>query len=93
MPQIPTIAEQGLAGYDVSVFFGVVGPKGMPTDRVELLNQAYAKALDSENVKKAFAAQGLERGADTKPAYLAGFVKTELDKWSEVVQKAGVKLD
>ena len=55
--------------------------------------QAYAKALDSENVKKAFAAQGLERGADTKPAYLAGFVKSELDKWSEVVQKAGVKLD
>ena len=93
MPQIPTIAEQGLAGYDVSVFFGVVGPKGMAADRVELLNQAYAKALDSENVKKAFAAQGLERGADTKPAYRAGFVKTELDKWSEVVQKAGVKLD
>ena len=93
MPQIPTIAEQGLAGYDVSVFFGVVGPKSMPVERVELLNQAYAKALDSENVKKAFAAQGLERGADTQPAYLAGFVKSELDKWSEVVQKAGVKLD
>ena len=93
MPLIPTIAEQGLAGYDVSVFFGVVGPKGMPVERVELLNQAYAKALDSENVKKAFAAQGLERGVDVKPAYLAGFVKSELDKWSEVVLKAGVKLD
>ena len=93
MPLIPTIAEQGLAGYDVSVFFGVVGPKGMPVERVELLNQAYAKALDSENVKNAFAAQGLERGADARPAYLAGFVKSELDKWSEVVQKAGVKLD
>lgn len=93
MPQIPTIAEQGLPGYDVSVFFGVVGPKGMPTDRVELLNRAYTKALDSESVKKAFAAQGLERGADTKPAYLAGLVRTEVDKWSEVVQKAGVKLD
>jgi tripartite-type tricarboxylate transporter receptor subunit TctC len=67
MPLIPTIAEQGLAGYDVSVFFGVVGPKSMPVERVELLNQAYAKALDSENVKKAFAAQGLERGADASP--------------------------
>ncbi|WP_120969676.1 tripartite tricarboxylate transporter substrate binding protein [Comamonas sp. lk] len=93
MPQIPTIAEQGLPGYDVSVFFGVVGPKGMPADRVELLNRAYTKALDSENVKKAFAAQGLERGADTKPAYLTSLVKTEVDKWTEVVQKAGVKLD
>lgn len=77
----------------MSVFFGVVGPKGMAADRVALLNQAYAKALDSDNVKKAFAAQGLERGADTKPAYLAGFVKSELGKWSEVVQKAGVTLD
>lgn len=93
MPRIPTIAEQGLAGYDVSVFFGVVGPKGMPAERVEMLNQAYAKSLDSEIVKNAFAAQGLERGTDVKPAYLAGLVKSELDRWSEVVRKAGVTLD
>ncbi|MPS94660.1 tripartite tricarboxylate transporter substrate binding protein [Comamonas sp.] len=93
MPRIPTIAEQGLAGYDVSVFFGVVGPKGMPAERVEMLNQAYAKSLDSESVKNAFAAQGLERGTDVKPAYLAGLVKSELDRWSEVVRKAGVTLD
>ena len=93
MPEIPTIAEQGLPGYDVSVFFGVVGPKGIPADRVDVLNQAYAKALDSENVKKAFATQGLERGADTKPAYLSSFIQSEVDKWSVVVQKAGVRLD
>jgi tripartite-type tricarboxylate transporter receptor subunit TctC len=93
MPEIPTIAEQGLPGYDVSVFFGVVGPKGIPADRVDVLNQAYAKALDSENVKKAFANQGLERGADTKPAYLSSFIQSEVDKWSVVVQKAGVRLD
>ena len=93
MPQIPTIAEQGLPGYDVSVFFGVVGPKGMADDRVALLNQAYVKALDSESVKKAFAAQGLERATDTSPAYLSGFIKTEVDRWSKVVKQSGVQLD
>ena len=93
MPQIPTIAEQGLAGYDVSVFFGVVGPKGMPADRVQTLNQAFAKVLDSDSVKKAFAAQGLERGADTAPAYLSKFIGSEVDRWSGVVKKSGVTLD
>ena len=93
MPDIPTIAEQGLKGYDVSVFFGVVGPKGMPADRVQTLNQAFAKVLDSDSVKKAFAAQGLERGADTAPAYLSKFIGSEVDRWSGVVKKSGVTLD
>ncbi|QNP49413.1 Bug family tripartite tricarboxylate transporter substrate binding protein [Diaphorobacter aerolatus] len=93
MPDIPSIAEQGLKGYDVSVFFGVVAPKGMPGDRVQILNQAFAKALDSDNVKKAFAAQGLERGPDTSPAYLSRFIAAEVDRWRDVVKKSGVTLD
>ncbi len=93
MPEISTIAEQGLKGYDVSVFFGVVGPKGMPEDRAQILNHAFAKALDSDNVKKAFSAQGLERGADTSPAYLTKFIGSEVDKWAGVVKKSGVTLD
>ena len=93
MPDIPTIAEQGLKGYDVSVFFGVVAPKGTPDDRVQVLNKAFSKALDSDNVKKAFAAQGLEPSPDRSPAYLASFIKTEVDKWKTVVQQSGVTLD
>ncbi|QIL79177.1 tripartite tricarboxylate transporter substrate binding protein [Diaphorobacter sp. HDW4A] len=93
MPDIPTIAEQGLKGYDVSVFFGVVGPKGIPADRVQALNHAFAKALDSDSVKKAFAAQGLERGGDTTPAYLSKFIASEVERWSSVVKKSGVTLD
>ncbi len=93
MPDIPTVAEQGLKGYDVSVFFGVVAPKGTPDDRVQVLNQAFSKALDSANVKKAFSAQGLEASPDRSPAYLAGFINTEVDKWKAVVQQSGVTLD
>ncbi len=93
MPEIPTVAEQGMGGYDVSVFFGVVAPKGTPDNRIQVLNQAFSKALDSDNVKKAFAAQGLEGSPDRSPAYLSRFIATEVDKWKSVVQQSGVTLD
>ena len=93
MPDVPTIAEQGLKGYDVSVFFGVVGPKGMPEDRVQTLNQAFAKVLDSDKVKKLFAEQGLEASSDRSPAYLGKFIQSETERWGTVVKSSGVQLD
>jgi len=93
MPDIPTIAEQGVKGYDVSVFFGVVAPKGTPADRVKLLNQAFTRALAADKVKQTFAAQGLESAPDHSPAYLGKFIKAEVDKWAKVVKQSGVQLD
>ncbi len=93
MPEIPTIAEQGLKGYDVSVFFGVVGPKGMPADVVQTLNQSFGKVLDSDKVKKMFADQGLEASSDRTPAYLDKFIHSETSRWSSVVKNSGVQLD
>src|SRR5256885_16067565 len=66
MPDIPTIAEQGLPGYDVSVFFGVVAPAGTPADRIETLNAAFRKALSSERIRKTFADKGLERSEERR---------------------------
>jgi len=96
MPDIPTIAEQGgkdLKGYDVSVFFGVVAPKGTPAERIKTLNQAFSRALDADKVKQAFAAQGLEASPDRSPAYLGKFIKAEVDSWAKVVRQSGVQLD
>ena len=93
MPGIPTIAEQGLKGYDVSVFFGVVAPKGTPAGRVKVLNQAFTRALATDKVRQSFAAQGLEPSHDHSPAYLGQFIKSEVDKWAKVVQQSGVQLD
>jgi len=93
LPDIPTIAEQGVKGYDVSVFFGVVAPKGTPADRVKLLNQAFTRALAADKVKQTFAAQGLESAPDHSPAYLGKFIKAEVDKWAKVVKQSGVQLD
>lgn len=92
-PDIPTIAEQGLEGYDVSVFFGVVAPKGVPAERLEKLNQAFSQVLESEKVRANLSAQGLEISDDHTPEYLAKFISSELDKWHGVVQKAGAQLD
>ena len=70
----------------MSVFFGVVAPKGTPADRIKVLNQAFSRALDSDR-------EGLEGSSDRSPAYLAKFIKSEVDKWAKVVKQAGVQLD
>lgn len=93
MPQIPTIAEQGLPGYDVSVFFGVVAPKGTPSDRIATLNQAFRKALANDKVRSLFASQGLETPSDLSPEGLAQFIPAEVTKWKAVVDASGAKLD
>lgn len=93
MAAIPTVAEQGLKGFDVSVFFGVVAPKGTPADRVKRLNQAFARALAAPKVSQTFVTQGLEAAPDTSPAYLSQLIRSEVDKWAKVVQQSGVQLD
>lgn len=93
MPDVATIAEQGLPGYDVSVFFGVVAPAGTPADRIEVLNQAFRKALSSDKVRNIFASQGLEAAPDLTPEGLGRFIPEEVAKWQAVVQASGARLD
>ena len=93
MPDIPTIAQQGLPGYDVSVFFGVVAPKGTPPERIKVLNEAFVRALAAPKVKETFASQGLESAPDHSPAYLGQFINKETAAWAKVVQASGVRLD
>ena len=93
LPDVPTVAEQGLAGYDVSVFFGIVAPAGTPPDRITLLNKAFAAVLATPRVKELFASQGLEAATDTSPQALARFIASETHKWAGVVKQSGAQLD
>jgi tripartite-type tricarboxylate transporter receptor subunit TctC len=93
MPEIASIAEQGLPGYDVSVFFGVVAPAGTPPERVAKLNSAFIQALKKDKVRASFAAQGLESATDHTPEGLTRFIKAETAKWKTVVDASGAKLD
>ena len=93
LPEVPTIAEQGLKGYDVSVFFGIVAPSGTPADRVKKLNRAFAEVLASPKVKQQFAAQGLEPPPATTPEQLAKFIPAQMQMWAAVVRQSGAQLD
>ncbi|MBB1598782.1 tripartite tricarboxylate transporter substrate binding protein [Variovorax sp. UMC13] len=93
LPELPTVAEQGVAGYDVSVFFGIVAPAGTPPDRIAKLNHAFVEVLDTPKVKQLFASQGLEAARDNSPAQLGRFIVSERDKWKDIVKKSGAQLD
>ncbi|CAN7280000.1 tripartite tricarboxylate transporter substrate binding protein [Pseudorhodoferax sp. LjRoot39] len=93
LPDLPTIAEQGVPGYDVSVFFGIVAPAGTPADRIAKLNKAFVEVLASPKVKELFATQGLESAPDHTPAQLAKFIAAQKAAWAAVVKQSGAQLD
>lgn len=93
LPDVPTVAEQGVPGYDVSVFFGIVAPAGTPLDRIAKLNQAFVDVLATPKVKQLFASQGLEPAPSSTPQQLGKFIQAQTIKWASVVKQAGAQLD
>jgi len=87
------VAEQGVPGYDVSVFFGIVAPAGTPPERIAKLNKAFGEVLDAPKVKQLFASQGLEPPPSTTPQQLGKFIQAQMTKWAVVVKRAGAQLD
>jgi len=93
LPEVPTIAEQGYAGFDVSVFFGLVVPAGTPKDTIDKLNLGFAEALMQPDVRKTLLAQGLEFAPSTSPEQLGAFIQAEVPKWRAVVKSSGAEID
>lgn len=93
LPDVPTLAEQGLKDFDASVFFGIVVPSGTPQDVVTRLNAAFAQVLQQPDVKQRLAQQGLEPPAQYTPAQLAAYMRAEAAKWQEVIKVSGAKVD
>lgn len=93
LPELPTIAEQGLPGYDVSVFFGIVAPKDTPPAVVDKLNRAFVATLDSPAVRDTLTKQGIVPATDRTPAALGQFIDAEVDKWGKVIRDANIKID
>jgi tripartite-type tricarboxylate transporter receptor subunit TctC len=93
LPDVPTVSEQGVADYDVSVFFAMVGPAGMPRDAVQKLNTAFATVLQQPDVRQRLEAQGLEISKDQKPEQLGTFIQSEVKKWREIVRLSGARAD
>jgi tripartite-type tricarboxylate transporter receptor subunit TctC len=91
-PDIPTISESGLKGYDVSNWLGLLAPKGTSQDVVARLNAAVVKASSDKATRDHLAASGIETTSSTPEAFKALVVK-EIPKWAEVVKKSGATVD
>ena len=92
MPEVPTLAEQGLKDYIAYAWQGLVVPAGTPQDTVNKLSQALQAALDSTPVKARFQVLALEAMRGT-PQQMAEFARNERQRWGKVVQTAGIQLD
>jgi len=91
-PEIPTIAESGLSGYEVGAWNGLLAPAGTPDAVVAALNRAVNESLRDSDLRQRFATDGAEVVGGTVDSF-AGFIRRELDKWRRVVQIGGIKLD
>jgi tripartite-type tricarboxylate transporter receptor subunit TctC len=89
-PSLPTIAESGVKGYAVDAWFGIVAPAGVPKDIVVKLNAATVSALKSTDVKQRFGELGYEPIGDT-PEQFGATIKSDIEKYVRVIQKAGIK--
>jgi tripartite-type tricarboxylate transporter receptor subunit TctC len=91
LPDVPTIAEQGITNYEASSFVALLGPAGMPKDLVLKLNAAVNDWLRTDEAKKALALQTLRPLGGT-PEMLQSRMQAEIDKWRPIVMRAGIAL-
>ena len=89
-PDVPTVAEAGVKGYDMSYWFAIYAPAGTPAAIVNKLNQAFAKATTSEGFKNFMAKTSGEVSLST-PEGLAQFQAADSKKWGQVIRAAGIK--
>lgn len=91
-PDIPTVAESDLAGYEAIAWNGLVAPVATPKEIIDKLNAELKKVLDAPDVKQRFDAQGFAAQWST-PATFTGFLQSEVEKWAKVAKTSGAKLD
>lgn len=92
LPEVPTLAEQGLTGFEAHAWQGISVPAGTPPETVAKLNKALVDALNSSTVKARFQALGVEALPGT-PAQMGSYVKSERERWGRLIRDNGIKVD
>ena len=92
LPEVPTVAESGVPGYDGRTWYGLFAPAGTPAAIIEKLTAEAVKALASADLKAKFTTQGLDSAGGT-PQQFATFIRDESRKWAKVIKDANIKLE
>jgi tripartite-type tricarboxylate transporter receptor subunit TctC len=92
LPDVPTIAEAGIPGYETTVWYGILAPAGTPTRIVDSLNRELKQILASDEVKKLLLNEGLELDY-LGPTEFVRFIEKHINNWESVVKKANIKLE
>jgi tripartite-type tricarboxylate transporter receptor subunit TctC len=92
LPDVPTVSEAGLAGYDSTGWFGVVAPAGTPPAVINRLNTEITAALNDEQVKTNMRNLGVEP-APSQPEAFEAYIRAETAKWGKVIKQASIKID
>lgn len=93
LPEVPTIAEAGVKGYEMVAWFGVSGPKGLPRDIQMKLHGELLKVLKTPEMSKSLQAVGQEPAWQDTPEKFFDFLKVESDKWAKVVKASGAEIN
>jgi tripartite-type tricarboxylate transporter receptor subunit TctC len=91
-PELPTIAESGVPGFDATQWYGILVPAGTPRDIVMTLNAATRRIMQSNEVKERLAGEGAIAASGT-PEEFGDLIRREMARWGEVVRKAGMKVE
>lgn len=92
MPDVPTIAESGVPGFDAGVWYGMLAPKGTPRDIITRLNEEFRKVLGDPEIRNFLTKSAVEPDGGT-PEELGKYMRSELAKWAKVVKAANIRLD
>lgn len=92
LPEVPTVSESGLPGFEVTSWYGLFGPAALPKALVAKIDGDVSAALDSPEVEERLAKLGAEP-APLPPEEFARFVRAEVEKWAKVVRTSGIAAD
>jgi tripartite-type tricarboxylate transporter receptor subunit TctC len=92
LPDVPTIAEAGVPGYEATIWLGIMAPKGTPQAIVDKLNAEVSKVVNLPDLKKQWAVQGAEPMVMT-PTQFDAYLRKDIDKWANVVKISGAKVE
>jgi tripartite-type tricarboxylate transporter receptor subunit TctC len=91
LPDVPTVSEAGVPGYEATIWLGIMAPKGTPPEIVDRLNAEIARIIAKPSIREAWAKQGAVP-MTMSPAQFDAFLRRDIDKWAKVIQQAGIKV-